>query len=176
MAVKQFAIGFSKVIVGIVLALAVIGLAGVATTKYFLTRLTHLPDRPVYSNDSPSQPVASGNVAADATSTDSFTVPADAPAAGTASAAASETSDEAPAEPLAEPSEDALYDATVVQAIGLLVRSGPGPEHGQLGGVDFQDQLAVLEESNGWLRIRSENGVEGWVKGGGNVQRSNSAQ
>ncbi|MEL7503892.1 MAG: SH3 domain-containing protein, partial [Cyanobacteria bacterium J06554_6] len=76
-------------------------------------------------------------------------------------------------EPEPEPQADVLYEATVVQAIGLLVRSGPGAEHGQLGGVDFQDQLEVLEESNGWLRVRSDNGQAGWVKGGGNVQRSN---
>ncbi len=164
MAVKQFAIGFSKLVIGIFLALAVIGLAGVATTKYFLTRLTHLPERPVYSNDNPAQP-------APAASADTFTAPADAPPTEAEAPPAAEPA--AQAEPEAEPAADALYEATVVQAIGLLVRSGPGPEHGQLGGVDFQDQLAVLEESNGWLRVRSENGVEGWVKGGGNVQRSN---
>ncbi|MEO0539987.1 MAG: SH3 domain-containing protein [Cyanobacteria bacterium P01_A01_bin.105] len=156
---KQFAVGLSKLVIGISLALAIIGLAGIATTKYFLTRLTNLPERPVYSNDNPSPQQSSA---------DAFTAPADTPP--TASEA-----EEAPAQPEAEasPAEAALYEATVVQTIGLLVRSGPGPEHGQLGGVDFQDQLTVLEESNGWLRVRSDNNLEGWVKGGGNVQRSN---
>ncbi|MEO1590762.1 MAG: SH3 domain-containing protein [Cyanobacteria bacterium J06632_22] len=163
MAVKQFAVGFSKFVIGVFLALAVIGLAGVATTKYFLTRLTHLPERPVYNNDSPAQPTAAN--------ADAFTAPADAPPTETAPQPAPTTAAPTPEEEA--PTEEGLYDATVVQAIGLLVRSGPGPEHGQLGGVDFQDQLTVLEESNGWLRIRSENGIEGWVKGGGNVQRSN---
>ncbi|MEL6247173.1 MAG: SH3 domain-containing protein [Cyanobacteria bacterium J06627_15] len=167
MAVKQFAVGLTKFVLGVFLALVVIGLAGVSVTKYFLTRLTYLPERPVYSNDSPAEaPTAAA--APDAADT----AEANPPQPFTDAASATPVTEPEP-EPEPEPQADVLYEATVVQAIGLLVRSGPGAEHGQLGGVDFQDQLEVLEESNGWLRVRSDNGQEGWVKGGGNVQRSN---
>jgi uncharacterized protein YraI len=44
----------------------------------------------------------------------------------------------------------------VVQPIGLVLREGPGTEFPQVGGVDYNEDIIVLEEPDGksWIRVR----------------------
>ena len=54
----------------------------------------------------------------------------------------------------------------VVVATRLNVRAGPGPEHAVVGKLAQGEQVRVLEELNGWKRIRPDaGGLEGWVAG-----------
>lgn len=54
----------------------------------------------------------------------------------------------------------------VVVATRLNVRAGPGPEHPVVGKLAQGEQVRVLEEMNGWKRVRPDaGGLEGWVAG-----------
>lgn len=141
---KAFFLGTSKLILGMALALVLLSLTGVATARYFMAKLSVLPPKPVFENDIALQAEAE------------------------APPAVAQPASEAPAPP-AEEVPPGSYAAVVVQPIGLVLRSGPGAEHPQLGGVDHQDEVLVLETdgSGNWMRVRvGETGQEGWVKAG----------
>ncbi len=54
----------------------------------------------------------------------------------------------------------------VVVASSLNVRSAPGAEHPIVGRLARGEEVSVLEEADGWKRIRREaGGLEGWVAG-----------
>jgi hypothetical protein len=61
----------------------------------------------------------------------------------------------------------------VTQPIGLIIRQEPSVNAAQLGGVEYNREVIVLEDGpdGAWQKIRS-GAVEGWVKGG-NTQRIN---
>ena len=149
---KGFFLGLTKLTLGVFLAFVLLSLAGIATARYFMAKLSVLPPRPVFEND-----VALQVEAANAQ-----------PVAEPAPVAAP------PAAPVEEIPPDS-YAAVVVQPIGLVMRSGPGAENSQLGGVDYQEQVLVLQtdDSGNWMKIRvRDTGQEGWVKAG-NTQTVN---
>lgn len=154
---KGFFLGLTKLTLGMFLAFVLLSLTGVATARYFMAKLSVLPPRPVFENDAALQVEAAN-----------------------APPAPQPVSDVAP--PVTPPAEERppdSYVAVVVQPIGLVVRSGPGAENPQLGGVDFQEQVLVLQtdDSGNWMKIRvRETGQEGWVKAGNTETVDESAQ
>lgn len=148
---KGFFLGLSKLILGVAIALILLSMAGVATARYFMGRLSVLPPKPLYGDEMPvPEPEAAPETAAE---------PAVEP-----------PPEPAPAEPPPEPAlEPGAYNATVVQPIGLVMREGPGVEFPQVGGVDVNEAVVVLEEpaDQSWVKVRVvSNGQEGWVKAG----------
>lgn len=148
--------GLTKFIFGVLLAMAILFGSGVALTRYLLTRLATPPPKPVFANDpspAPASPVAAVSPA---------------PASPVATPASSPSPS-----PSASPSP-AGYSARVTQSIGLIVRQEPASTAAQIGGVEYNQVVTVLEESQdgGWQKVRLGNGTEGWVKSG-NTQRSN---
>ncbi|WP_035984566.1 SH3 domain-containing protein [Leptolyngbya sp. KIOST-1] len=152
---KGFFIGLSKLILGIAVALILLSMAGVATARYFMGRLSVLPPKPLYGDEMPTAAQVEPEAAPEA-------IPA-----------APEPVAEAPAAP--EPElEDGAYNAVVVQPIGLVMREGPGVNYPQVGGVDVNEAVVVLEEPDdqAWVKVRVvSNGQEGWVKAG-NTRRT----
>jgi hypothetical protein len=53
---KGFVIGFTKLVFGVAIALLLLSMAGVATARYFMARLSVLPPKPVFENELPVQP------------------------------------------------------------------------------------------------------------------------
>lgn len=160
---KGFLIGLSKLILGVVIALTLLSMAGVATARYFMARLAVLPPRPLYGDELPAPPAP---VAAPVEETTAPLEAAPAPAAATPTTAPT-AAPETPSTEAALP--PGSYRAVVVQPIGLIIRSGPGTDHGQVGGVDYNAELIVLEEpaGQGWIKVRvATTGAEGWVKAG----------
>ena len=159
---KGFFIGLSKLILGMAIALALLSMAGVATARYFMARLAVLPPKPLYGEEIPAPPPPEP------------VVPAAAPAppppeANPEAAPATAPAAEPEATPVAEALPPGSYRAVVAQPIGLIIRSGPGTEHGQVGGVNYNAELVILEEpaGQGWIKVRvSSTGEEGWVKSG----------
>ncbi|PSN12597.1 SH3 domain-containing protein [filamentous cyanobacterium CCP5] len=140
--------GLSKLILGVAIALILLSLAGVATARYFMGRLSVLPPRPVFEGETSTEGAA--------------TAPAEAPAT------APEPAPEAVPEPAPSPEPEG-YAAVVTQPIGLVIRAEPSTASQQLGGVDYNAQVQVLEDSDDgrWMLIRvSASGQEGWVKAG----------
>lgn len=146
MVMKNFLLGLSKFVLGIILAMLIVSLAGLSMARYFMTRMVELPDRPTYDNEQPESPAA-----------------AKPPAEGAAEPQPAE------AEAEAELPEGA-YRAIVVSSEGLVVRAGPGTDYEQLGGLDYQQSVNVLSEESGWQKIDFGGGQEGWIKGG-NTER-----
>jgi hypothetical protein len=149
--------GISKFLLGFALAIALLFAAGVGTMRYILTRVATPPPKPVFAND-PS-PVAAS--------------PAANPAPSPATAAVSPNPGATPAA-AASPSAAGSYAAKVTQPIGLIVRQDPSADAPQVGGIDYNQQLTVLEDSpdGAWQKVKLESGSEGWVKGG-NTERVN---
>ena len=54
----------------------------------------------------------------------------------------------------------------VVVASRLNLRAGPGAEHPVVGKLTRGEQVHVLEQADGWKRVRLDaGGLEGWVAG-----------
>lgn len=171
---KGFLIGLSKLILGMAIALSLLSMAGVATARYFMARLAVLPSKPLYGDEIPAPPPPDPVAL----------TPDEAPAAPPAEAdpgadpvvspvvdPATEPVAEAPiAEaPVAEELPPGSYRAVVSQPIGLILRSGPGTEHGQVSGIAYNAEVVVLEEpaGQGWIRVQvASTGAEGWVRVG----------
>lgn len=156
---KGFLLGITKLILGVALALVLLSLTGVATARYFMAKLSVLPPRPVFEND----------------------VVAEQPAPTETPASPQPQPENTPQPETAPPPENPLgsYQAVVVQPIGLVMRSGPGAEHPQLGGVDHNEQVLVLEtsEDQRWIKVRvGSSGQEGWVKSGNTQNLTEPAQ
>jgi hypothetical protein len=146
--------GFSKLILGVLLAIGILFGAGVSLTRYLLTRLATPPPRPVFANDpSPNaSPVA----------------------ATTEAPPPEETPPPEEAAPVSPSPAIEGYAARVTQPIGLILRDQPSRDAVQIGGVEFNRELTVLEGSpdGEWQRVRLGNGAEGWVRAG-NTERLN---
>lgn len=163
---KGFFIGLSKLILGVVIALALLSMAGVATARYFMARLAVLPPKPLYGAELPATPAP--EPAAPAAEAPAAPPPEAAPAAAPPATPEPAAAPAPESEPAAE-LPPGSYQAVVTQPIGLIIRSGPGTEHGQVGGVDYNAELIVLEEpaDQGWIKVRvASTGSEGWVKAG----------
>lgn len=157
---KGFFVGLSKLILGVVIALLLLSMAGVATARYFMARLSVLPPKPLFEGEQPAQ------VTAEAPSPAVVPSPEVAPEPDT-------TPVPEPANPAPEDNPNA-YEAVVIQPIGLVLREGPGTDFPQVGGVDYEEAIVVLEEpaDQPWIKVRvTANGQEGWVKAG-NTRRT----
>lgn len=163
---KGFLIGLSKLILGMAIALSLLSMAGVATARYFMARLAVLPAKPLYGDEIPAPPPPDPVAMAPADS------PAEiAPGTNPVASPAVEPAAEAPiaAEPAAEELPPDSYRAIVSQPIGLVLRSGPGTEHGQVSGIAYNAEVIVLEEpaGQGWIKVQvASTGAEGWVRAG----------
>lgn len=154
MVMKNFLLGLSKFVLGIILAMLVMSLAGLSMARYFMTRMVEQPERPTYENDLPEdqRPVAK------------------APAAD--AAADADTAEESAPAPEPEPVPEAAASsssgdrATVNQPVGLILRSGPGTDYRNIGGLAYLETVDVVAEEAGWLNVILSNGEEGWIKDG----------
>ncbi len=149
--------GVFRVILGVVLAIALLFLAGAGMTRYLLARLATPPPRPTFTND-PSPSVAASPAAN----------PEASPAASPQASPAAEASPSPSPSPLPQG-----YPARVTQPIGLIIRQEPSVNAVRLGGVEFNREVTVLEDTpdGAWQKVRLGN-LEGWVKGG-NTERIN---
>ena len=63
----------------------------------------------------------------------------------------------------ASPSPSVGGETVIVKPSSLNVRTGPGTKYAIVTGVRGGDRLSVLEQSGGWIRVRTASGKEGWV-------------
>lgn len=149
-----------KVATGLVLAIAILFFAGVTTTRFLIGKLTAPPPRPTFPNDDPNYVEGATPAAAEST------------AASPEASPSEPTPTQAAASPTESPSPSPSptgYEATVVQPIGLVVRQEPTQDSNQVGGIEYNATVNVLETSSDgeWLRITvPDQGLEGWIKAG----------
>ncbi len=161
MVMKNFFLGLSKFILGVILAMLIMSLAGAAMVRYFMASSAEPPDRPIYDNDLPEDRAAAV----------SPQEPAQEPAQSSPQASESSAEPETPAEPESEAAPAGSYTAYVTQPVGLVLRDGPGTEYTNIGGVGYEAILTVLEEESGWLKVQLSSGQEGWVKDGNTARQ-----
>lgn len=137
-----------KFFLGVLLAIAILAGGGLVAARVMMARLTVMPPKPMFPNDSPTKPAAK-------------------PAAKPAVEKPVEKQDTA-----AKPLPAGAYPAKVTQSIGLILRDAASPDSNSIGGVDFNEQVTVIETSadGTWQKIRLSNNQEGWVRAG-NVEK-----
>lgn len=137
-----------KFFLGVFFAIALLAVGGLVAARVMMARLSVMPPKPTFPNDTPTKK----------------------PATKPAAKSAAETSDKP--DTAAKPLPAGAFPARVTQSIGLVVRDAPGGEGGSIGGVDFNERVTVLESNadKTWQKIRLNNGQEGWVRAG-NVEQ-----
>ncbi|QWU15547.1 N-acetylmuramoyl-L-alanine amidase [Paenibacillus sophorae] len=63
----------------------------------------------------------------------------------------------------AKKSTSSRPSTATVTADSLRIRSGPGTGYDVVGSLQARDAVAILSRQSGWLNIRAEGGVTGWV-------------
>ncbi|MGF1674365.1 MAG: SH3 domain-containing protein [Rivularia sp. (in: cyanobacteria)] len=147
-----------KLILGVLLAIAILAGGGVAVAIYLMNRASINPPKPVFSNDKAA-------VKAEAAKT---------PTPGATAVNVEEKTTEQPTptkspEEIKKPLPPGAYPATVSWAEGLILRAEPNADAPRLGGVGFNEKVIVLEVSadKTWEKIRIESSEEeAWVKAG----------
>ncbi|WP_353933229.1 SH3 domain-containing protein [Okeanomitos corallinicola TIOX110] len=147
--------GLLKLILGFVLAIAVLLGSGLTVALYFVNRTAVPPEKPLFANDNPPPKPKSEQ-------------PKATPAKSTSTSKPKPTPKATPTEkPKTLP--PGAYKATITWPQGLSIRDKPGLDASSIGGVAANKTVIILEESQdkNWQKIRVEDTEqEGWVKAG----------
>ena len=147
-----------KLLLGVILAIAILMGGGVATALYFMLRGTTPPPKPIFANDKSSVKAQRSPNSKTAKRTP---LPAKQPSATPKSTASS------------KPLEPGTYKARITWPQGLSLRSEPNLNAERTGSAAYNQLIVVLGESadKNWQRVRLEDGEqEGWIKAG-NIQK-----
>mgnify|MGYP000297082391 FL=1 len=149
--------GLLKLILGFLLATAVLLGSGLTIALYFVNRTAIAPARPTFANDNPQTKPDKPKV----TQVKATSIPKPTP-----------SSTPSPTPTLSE-SPDSLppgaYQGIVTWSQGLSMRDQPTLDAQSVGGVAANQKVIILEESpdKNWQKIRIEStDKEGWVKAG----------
>ncbi|TAE56000.1 MAG: SH3 domain-containing protein [Nostocales cyanobacterium] len=149
--------GFLKLILGFVLAIAVLLGSGLTIALYFVNRTGVAPEKPLFANDNPqTKPKTEKPKATPVKDTSKNT--------STPETTPTPTPTETP-----KTLPPGAYKATVTWPQGLSIRDKPGSDASSIGGVGGNQTVIILEESEDkkWQKIRiEETEQEGWVKAG----------
>ncbi|MGA7932257.1 MAG: SH3 domain-containing protein [Kovacikia sp.] len=143
-----------KVLSGFFLAIVLIAGGSYFAVQRVIAQFTAPPTKPIFPNDKPSpnaQP-------AKATRPESATIKPSAQPSPVPSA-----------KPSPKKSEADGYRARIVISEGLNLREGPDRNSNRVGGVEYNDEVTVLEASpdQEWQKVRVEGSdLEGWIKAG----------
>ena len=154
-----------KVILGFVLAIAVLLGTGLTVALYFVNRTAVTPPKPLYPNDNPSFQAKKPKAIAKS--------PPKKVATPNPKSSPKPTPTTTPTES-PKPLPPDAYEGTVTWAEGLSMRSEPEANSSTIGGIGGNKKVIILEESadKKWQKIRiPDTDKEGWVKAG-NIQRS----
>lgn len=138
-----------KGISALLISAALIGGVSFFAVRFFVDQFTANPPRPTFPNDPPSPSPKVKQTTAVAAK------PSPAPSAS-------------PSSPTPQPKQ-ATKRARITLGEGLNVRQEPSAEAERIGGVDYSDEVDILEESSDkeWIKVRvASSGVEGWIKSG----------
>lgn len=131
-----------KFLIGVIMAVFILAGAGVATVLFLASSFTRLPERPTFPNDK------TANVA-------------------TAKPVSQQNKATNNQQDILAPGS---YRAKVTEPVGLILRDTPSRDAQRLGGIAYEEELIVLEESSDklWQRVKVTDGSDrtGWVSGG----------
>lgn len=140
--------GLLKAFSGFLVAIALLVGGAFLAAQYLITQFTTPPPKPMFANEKTASTAQPAAIATPPKSPQGKPTPR-----ATASPKPSESS----------------YQAIITLSEGLNVRSNPSTNADRVGGVDFDEEITVLEESSDkeWQRVRGKtSGIEGWIKSG----------
>jgi Bacterial SH3 domain len=152
--------GFFQFILGFILGVLLLVMGSVGAAYYFFNRLAAAPPKPVFSETVPATPEV--EKPAPTNETDKAAAPTD----NKTETKTEEKEDEE------EKIPEGAYKAEVSWSSGLSLRAEPDLNAERVGGVDYNTEVLVVEESDDkvWQKIRLSDGQEAWVKAG-NVEK-----
>lgn len=155
-----------KVLSGVFLAVVLIASGSFLAAQYVIAQFTAPPPKPTFPNDAPSPKAKVVKAAQASTSTQ----------ANTSAAKPSPSPSPTPsAKPSPKKTDAAGYKGRVVISQGVNLRQDPDRDSERVGGLEYNDDVVVLEDSpdREWQKVRVESsGQEGWIKSG-YVERAN---
>lgn len=154
--------GTFKFLIGFFIGVSILAGCGAAAGYYFFTKLAALPPRPVFAEEKPKpKPIAKAK-----------TTNPKKPNAAASPQASPETST------TSEKLEPGQYIARVTWEEGLSLRESAGQDANRIGGVEYNQRIVVLGESDDkkWQKIRLADGEQvGWIKAG-NIEKVDETQ
>jgi hypothetical protein len=162
--ILQFVLGF-------ILGIALLSGVAVGAAYFYLSSISEYPPKPTFPEEE-SSPTA--ETEQDPASPSVETETEEAARAETEREPEEATKPESKPEP-PEKLPPGAYKARVTWSEGLSLRAEPSTNAERIGGVDFNDEIIILEESEDkqWQRVRvGESDREGWVKAG-NIEKVN---
>ncbi|WP_009631819.1 SH3 domain-containing protein [Synechocystis sp. PCC 7509] len=151
----RFTSGLVKLILGFIIAIALIVSGSVALALIFINR-SSLPPKPIFANDTNAVKKAA-NISKPKKPTPTAKKPTVAKSS----------------KPSPSPLASNTYPARVTWNQGLSLRSEPSLEAERTGSLDYNQKIIVLQQSQDekWQKVRLEDSdLEGWVKAG-NTER-----
>jgi hypothetical protein len=148
--------GIAKFFIGFLLGIAILLGSSAAAIYYFWTQLSVVPSRPTFSEEKP-QPSPVAKKGAKTNSTVATNQPA------------------TPFNASPKPLPAGAYKARIIWPDGLILRDAAGADAARIGGVAFNQEVVVLQESadQRWQKVSIADGeLEGWIKAG-NADRVN---
>ncbi len=148
--------GFLKGFSALIVAIALLAGGGYAIFQFLIYQFTSPPPRPTFSNDNPSPAAKAPETSPSPTTT---------PSPATASPKPSPSPSPRPS-PSTSPT---TKRARITLSEGLNIRQAPAADAERIDGVDYNDEVIILEESpdKEWTKVRvASTGVEGWIKSG----------
>lgn len=155
----RFTSGLVKLVLGFVIAIALLISGSVALALIFINRSSTPPPKPIFANDTNAVKKKAN-------------LPLTKPKTSTVAAAKKPTLVKS-SKPSPSPLASGTYAARVTWNDGLSLRAEPSLEAERVGSLDYNQQIVVLEQSQDqkWQHVRLEDGeLEGWVKAG-NTER-----
>lgn len=143
-------------IIGFFLGILILAGGTAALAYVFFTKMSANPPKPVFADEKKEQTTAQNNKSTTATQ--------------------SKPASQETVESTAQEEENlppGAYKARVTWSDGLSIRSEPSREAERIGGVEYNSELVVLQESEDkqWQKVRVSGGsLEGWIKSG-NVEK-----
>lgn len=154
--------GLAKLLIGMVLGVAILASAGLATGYYFFTRMTVIPTKPVFSEERPKKTDSSAKKSA--TTTKKSPVPLVSP-----------KTEPTPKESVTPKLEPGAYKARISWKEGLVLREKPSSDANAITSIPYNQQITVIKESDDklWQQVRIEETTqEGWIRAG-NIEKTN---
>jgi hypothetical protein len=170
-----------KVLSGVFLAVVLIVSGSFIAAQHVISQFTTLPPKPTFPNDKPDpngKPAPNDKATPSNKSTGSDQSSTQTPAVKAAQASSAPATPAKPSpslspspstQPSPQETEAAGYRAKIMLSEGLNLRGDPNRDAERIGGVAYNDQIIILEDSpdGEWQKVRIESsGQEGWIKSG----------
>lgn len=159
-------IGLLQFILGFVVGVLILAGGAVGAGYYFLSQMASAPPKPTFNQEKTTSSETNNSKETKENKETNNSKETKENQTEKPTPKASPTSSPTPTPEKEEKLPEGAYNARVTWSSGLTVRSEPSVGGSRTGGLSYNEQIIILEEKEGWQKIRTSSGVEGWVKSG----------